>query len=79
MTKSLSKQKETLFVDRQMKKIINNILLILFAGLTVQELHAQKLDQEHLNVSVYTGDTHMLNALHIYDKLINTKDCIRAE
>ena len=49
MTKSLSKQKETLFVDRQMKKIINNILLILFAGLTVQELHAQKLDQEHLN------------------------------
>lgn len=78
MTKSLSKQKETLFVDRQMKKIINNILLILFAGLTVQELHAQKLDQEHLNVSVYTGDTHMLNALHIYDKLINTKDCIRA-
>ena len=39
---------------------------------------AQTMDREHLNVNAYVRESHLLNGLWIYDKLIDTKDCVTA-
>ena len=59
-----------------MKRIILCSVAVLSGMLIPSEADAQKLDKEHLSVSIYAGDCHMLNALNIYDKLIDTKDCL---
>ena len=38
---------------------------------------AQTMDKEHLNVNAYVRESHLLNALNIYN-LIDTKDCVTA-
>ena len=55
-----------------MKRTVLIILVSLLASTTVTM--AQKMDKDHLNFSVSASGNHMLNALHIYENLIDSYD-----
>lgn len=51
------------------------VLALFLLSVTV---HAQKMDREHLNVEAYVRESHLLDALGIYDRLILGHDCAGA-
>ena len=56
-------------------QIILSVLAFVLFPMVAQ---AQTMDREHLNVNAYVRESHLLNGLWIYDKLIDTKDCVTA-
>ena len=58
-----------------MKRLLSILLLSL--GLA-SSINAQKMDKEHLTVSVFAHDSHFLDALNLYEKLIDSYDCVTA-
>lgn len=58
-----------------MRRVVSLILMLAFAATAV---YAQKMDKKHLNVVVFARDSHLLDALHIYDNLIEGHDCATA-
>lgn len=55
-------------------QIIVSVLAFVMVPMVAQ---AQTMDKEHLNVNAYVRESHLLNALNIYN-LIDTKDCVTA-
>lgn len=53
--------------------------LIIFVLLAVAEVAgAQKIDREHVNVSAFVRNSHLLNGLNIYENLARTHNCATA-
>lgn len=61
-----------------MKHTLKKILLTAIATIMSSYIHAQKMDEEHLCIGTYVGNSHMLNVLNIYENLLRTTDCLTA-
>ena len=59
-----------------MRAILKTSIVIGVFALVAMTSKAQTMDKDHLNVSVYARESHLLNGLWIYDKLIIDKDCL---
>ena len=59
-----------------MRAILKTSIVIGIFALVAMTSKAQTMDKDHLNVSVYARESHLLNGLWIYDKLIIDKDCL---
>lgn len=57
---------------------IRRILLTIAASVLSSYIYAQRMDEEHMCIGTYVGNSHMLNVLNLHDNLLLTTDCLTA-
>lgn len=59
---------------KTLHEIIGALTAVVLTLAGVTDANAQKINKEHLSVSVYGRESHMLNGLHIYERLLQSYD-----